>query len=434
MPDARLPTSPHLMHRQRGAALMLFLVIMVIGALTLFVNSLLSSTNAVQIERDKATAVALAQAKEALIAYAVSDSNRPGELPCPDFNNDGMISLADYSGSNCQTLVGWLPWKTLGLPELRDANGNHLWYAVAAPFHANSSATLNSDTPVTFASQMLTVNDGATGTTLETGVIAVVFSPGASLAGEARNANDNNAASVVQNYLEGSNATANTIVFQTANNTTINDRLLTINYASLFPAVEMRIAREARKCLDDYAAANASKYPWAAPVTDSTYTGTYSTYFGRIPATLNIDTSPGPSPTTDTTMSNSWPAVTSCTSLWGSTYWANWEPLVFYQVADGYRPGGSVSCGSCLSISGSGNTSAGSGTYRAAVIVARQALASQTRSFSSDVTYLEGINPHATAPSTTFETYKTSDNASSPNNYTNVNDLVLCVDGKVNCQ
>jgi type II secretory pathway pseudopilin PulG len=275
--------------RQRGGALFVMLVILIIGAAALLVSALNSSS--AKSARDKTTAAALAQAKEALIAYAVNDANRPGELPCPDFNNDGPITPSeDYSGSNCLGLVGWLPWKSLGLPDLRDGNGDRLWYVVANPFHANGTAVLNSDTPSTYLAQMLTLLDSATGATLQSGVIAIVFSPGAPLQGQARSPNDNNATTAIPNYLEADNANLNT-TFQTANNNqvpvptpAVNDRLLTIDSRDLFPPVEKRIARETKACLDNYAASSNSRYPWAADDNDTTYTGNYNTFFGRIPA------------------------------------------------------------------------------------------------------------------------------------------------------
>jgi len=282
--------------KQHGAALMVMLVIMIIGAAAILVSALSSSS--LQIERDKTTADALAKARNALIAYAVSDPNRPGELPCPDFNNDGAsVPIVDYNGSSCQSLVGWLPWKTLGLPDLRDGNGDRLWYAVANPFHANGAATftLNSDTPTTYQSQMLTVQDGATGSTLQTNVVAVVFSSGTVLSGQIRSTNDNNATNAITNYLEGSNANPTSVITQTANNTTINDRLLTIGSNELMAPVEMRIAREAKRCLDNYAASNTYKrYPWAVPDTypSTNQTGVYSTLFGRIAATPLTTTQP----------------------------------------------------------------------------------------------------------------------------------------------
>ena len=92
--------------KQHGAALMVMLVILVLGAATVLVTSLNSSR--LRMERDKITADALAQAKEALIGYAVkvaltksSSENqaRPGDLPCPDMDNDGdreLLARADH--------------------------------------------------------------------------------------------------------------------------------------------------------------------------------------------------------------------------------------------------------------------------------------------------------------------------------------------------
>ncbi len=316
MPARHIPQLNRFRGTQNGAVLFVMLVILVIGAAALLVSALNSSS--VKNARDKVTADALAQARMALIAYAVSDLNRPGELPCPDFNNDGMITLSpDYSGSNCKSLVGWLPWQTLGLPDLRDGNGDRLWYALANPFHANGTAILNSDTPANYSlpilnpAQMLTVIDSATGVTLDSGVIAIVFSPGTVLQGQTRSYSDSNATTALPNYLEADNANLNT-TFQTGNNNqvpiptpTVNDRLLTLDSRDLFPPVEKRIAREAKACLDSYAAVSANKYPWAAPVADSSsspgingnYNGTYGKYFGRIPAQPSIDTTSNPAST-----------------------------------------------------------------------------------------------------------------------------------------
>ena len=527
---------------QRGAALMVMLVLLVVSVAAILVNSL--TTTSLKNARKAQTAAALAQAKEALIAYAVNDANRPGELPCPDFNNDGMITLSpDYSGSNCKTLVGWLPWQTLGLPDLRDGNGDRLWYALANPFHANGTAILNSDTPANYSlpilnpAQMLTVIDGATGATLESGVIAIVFSPGTVLQGQTRSYSDSNATTALPNYLEADNANLNT-TFQTANDNqvpaptpTVNDRLLTIDGRDLFPPVERRIAREAKACLDNYAATSAGKYPWAAPVADSSsspgingnYNGTYGKYFGRIPAQPSIDTTSNPASTLmtalntlqaaeaaynssnssanqnalyiaantvvglkysvsnissstidhagdtgtsyannpsasnytnassalttatsaltssgdlDTSMSISWPPT--CALLNNLPYfWTAWKNLVFFQVANGYQPGGSTGLSGGIAGFGTPLTINGSGTYRATVLIARAAInstqlaARNTAPGTNPPTpYLEGINPHSgSTPTTTFETYGPTDP-----NYATVNDLVLCLDGGNQCK
>ena len=281
--------------RQRGAALMVMLVILVVGAAAIVVGML--SSSALQIERDKTTADALAKARDALIAYAVSDANRPGGLPCPDVNDDGMLTMnVDYIGSNCTSLIGRIPWKTLGLPELRDGNGEHLWYAVSNAFWANGSSAINSDTQGN-----LTVS----GTTPASGVIAIVFAPGAALSGQNRSTTQSAACTTTgvgtvinslcpANYLEGSNAisTTNTAFQTAAASSGFNDQMIYITHDALFQPVESRIAREAKNCLDAYATSSSGRYPWAASDNDLTYTGTYYTFFGRISATPNINIIP----------------------------------------------------------------------------------------------------------------------------------------------
>ena len=277
--------------KQRGAALLVLLVIVVIGAVAILIGAL--SSSALQTERDKTTADALAKARDALIAYAVSDSNRPGELPCPDVNDDGMLTLGtDYSGSNCTSPIGRLPWKTLGLPELRDGNGEHLWYAVSKAFWANGSSVINSDTQGNLA---------ISGTTPASGIIAIVFAPGAALSGQNRSTTQSAACTTTSstvanslcatNYLEGSNSsinlyTAPNLNYQTAAPSSgFNDQMIYITHHQLFQPVETRIAREAKNCLDAYATSSSGRYPWAARDSDMTYTGSFNTVFGRIAAT-----------------------------------------------------------------------------------------------------------------------------------------------------
>src|SRR5258706_14542187 len=84
-------------NRQRGVALIIVVVLLLIGigaALFAFIRPASQA-----IERDKVTAAALAQASTALIGRAAADANRPGSLPCPDTNNDGIAEI--FSGSDC---------------------------------------------------------------------------------------------------------------------------------------------------------------------------------------------------------------------------------------------------------------------------------------------------------------------------------------------
>ena len=246
---------------QRGQTLLL-LVILIVGAGAVFYSFIGLSGSA--IERDKITAAALAQAKDALIGYAASDNNHPGSLPCPDLMtnqsgntpNDGTTDL--YAGIECPGYVassnvylGRLPWRTLGLPDLRDGSGERLWYAVSRDFARNPSCLpncpLNSDTL-----GQLTV----TGVAPASNVVAIIFAPGTSLGTQLRNAAGENTAS---NYLEDENANGNNSTFTTqASSTTFNDRLLALTNGDLMPAVERRVAREMISILQQYKAATAT--------------------------------------------------------------------------------------------------------------------------------------------------------------------------------
>ena len=120
--------------RQSGVA-MLVLAVVVMGAAVIIVKTLNAATW--KADRLRITNETFAKAKEALIARAVADNNRPGSLPCPDLNDDGVAEL--FAGNECPNYVGRLPWRTLELPDLRDSEGERLWYALS-PSHRDHSA------------------------------------------------------------------------------------------------------------------------------------------------------------------------------------------------------------------------------------------------------------------------------------------------------
>jgi hypothetical protein len=122
--------------RLHGFTLVLVLLLLAASACALLSFEL--ATSGAAMRRDTIGERALAQAREALIAYAadrpISASVGPGYLPCPDLDDDGWAestcgSLAGESGQASR--LGRLPWKTLGLPDLRDGHGERLWYAVS---------------------------------------------------------------------------------------------------------------------------------------------------------------------------------------------------------------------------------------------------------------------------------------------------------------
>jgi len=568
---------PTCMQHQRGGVLLVMLVILVMGITTVFVTSL--SGTAILNHRNHSAADALALAKEALIGYAVTyGDTHPGKshgyLPCPDPNGDaGSPTLKEGSSELCGTdatshAIGRLPWRTLDLPALFDGSSECLWYAVSGNYKSTQTAnpTMNWDT----AAQLHVY--GSDGIEIAPGeIVALVISPGAPLS--SNNDRSGSAAPTcggnydASAYLENDTlhsinntdvATGKFILpheHRDANGSvtlSVNDKFIYITRQDIWNGIQKRIARQAKMCLDDYAAHADNpnhKYPWAVQISDVTAspgrTGTPDVRFGRFPDTPNIGTSggsgscpssssplssfsaaqitalnnaiqqvqnaltayTGPGATgevlndagdnlkdlaqnspynlpwtdpiraagkyvddycsgtpktctnistmqtklnaafseitnctgsgggTDATMLSSWSVIPSCQQLVSSDSWSAWRDWVFLQIADGYQPGGSGSCTTgttCLSITGTGHTNAGSGSYHAVVVAASKTLSAQNRSAVDTVSnFLEGANGtgKASTPTTTsFETYRVSEPS-----YNTVNDVVLCIDGRNNC-
>jgi hypothetical protein len=181
-------------HRQSGTVLLAFLMIFIVGLSFGLLNKL--NANSQSRVYNTKTQEALAQAKRALIAYAVTyyESN-PGEfgfLPCPDVSSAvGTEGNPDpnCSGKNINSL-GKLPWKTIGTPPLRDASGECLWYAVSGDFKvAVKTDMLNEDTYGTFS---VTAIDGVTslaGNSPADRAVAVIIAPGKAIGNQVRTTN-----------------------------------------------------------------------------------------------------------------------------------------------------------------------------------------------------------------------------------------------------
>jgi hypothetical protein len=297
MPASRSSTALHSMRRQRGAVLMVMLVILVIGAITIFVSALNSS--ALQNAHDKTTADALAQAREALVGRAVVDLTSPGSLPCPDNNDDGSAeSPVGQPSGNCPSYIGRLPWKTLGLPDLRDGFGERLWYVLSPNFRDYVSLNpINSNNVGS-----LTVS----GSTPASNVVAIVFAAGPVIGTQSRSHAKQVACSTqggvsvfeslcATNYLEGANPAPNlqttpNLNYQTANtSTTFNDRLMIIRAADIIPAVEKRVASDLTVAFSNYVSAHGA-YPYPANFNACTSAScpadsTTPVCIGKIPAT-----------------------------------------------------------------------------------------------------------------------------------------------------
>jgi len=261
---------------QKGMALWLLLVVVCLFGSYIFFAKTHNSLG--RNKQQQTLSETLMRAREALIARAVTDDNRPGSLPCPDlvtdssgWNNypdDGKADM--FTMTRCPSYVGRLPWLTLDLPELRDDSNNHLWYALSPALRDDDSAQ-----PINSESAMALQVDS------QKDIAAIIFAPQTPLAGQQRPSNK------PADYLDDENGNGDDHTYVSGPpGPRFNDRLLVISRQELMAAVEKRVANEVRNCLDRHADAPGNtdhRYPWPAPLTSSSGQGKAGSLFGRLP-------------------------------------------------------------------------------------------------------------------------------------------------------
>ncbi len=220
----------------------------------------------------------LSQAREALIARAAADDNRPGSLPCPDLLTD-TPSMANYPGdgkadmltrNRCPSDIGWLPWVTLNIPQPIDDRQSTLWYVIAPALYDDDSAMpINSNKPSRLALQG---NDE---------IAALIIAARAPLTGQLRPSNN------PVDYLEGQLQSDFKLEYLHGTSTS-NDKILAISRSELIAAVEQSIAHRIRHCLSAHAR-QVGHYPWPAPLSVEQYQGKQGTLFGHLPLTQPND-------------------------------------------------------------------------------------------------------------------------------------------------
>jgi hypothetical protein len=192
---------------QRGAALLVFALIFAVVLLSTFLNGLNSSS--FKASREQTTSDALTQAKEALIGKAVSERKNDlfGFLQLPDLGTsrnltpgEGCSTIAEEGctagnfpgNAKSLSVIGRLPWRTLGLAPLKDADGECLWYVVSGAAQvAQPPDVFNWDTVGHF--EVFSSDGTPPGTVSTSGTnnyhnrpLALVISAGPPLAGQNR--------------------------------------------------------------------------------------------------------------------------------------------------------------------------------------------------------------------------------------------------------
>jgi len=279
---------------QKGIAVWAILLLLSgVGAGMLY--SVLGASNPRQIAMQK-TITSLALAQQALLAYAnqplgltecEANCPRPGDLPCPDRNNDGN---AETTCSNTARL-GRLPWKTLGIGDVRDGSGERLWYAVSERYKNNPRLLpLNLDTPGAWS--VLSAEGVLWDATQGSGVAAVLIAPMQPIVREDGWIQQRleSSSEVAKQYLDIHNQdnanpiekTANGFVMATAT-THFNDVVWPITASRMHQAMQKQVLSELKRSLRCNAPCPA--YPTAAAVEDQGCLGTQSVAAGQCQGT-----------------------------------------------------------------------------------------------------------------------------------------------------
>ncbi len=401
----RRPTNSPPGRTQRGAALLLIMLAIMVAASAVLITRLsVSELRAAQIDRTQA---ALGAARRALIAYAAVQPDmvfgKGVVLPCPDFDDslglpEGVAHESDC-GASGTTVIGRLPWRTLGIDPPRDGSSECLWYVVSGAFKdagAASSTLSNPDTNGQLQLWGIEAGSVTEGQQPSERIAAMVVAPMAALPGQGRPVTngrqcgdsftasaylDSDPMSGISNaILSGSPDVVDLLAVAAGYSEVHNDRIAVITREDLAAATldrpdqepQMRaLGRAVAACIADYARHNAGgpndrRLPWPAPLALADY---------RVDAQYDDDAGASMSGRIADVMDDSNAltgnavvrALSDCDSgavpAWSAgmrNLWSNWKDHFYYVVAESHVPTAVVPsvCTNCLTVNGSGQYAA----------------------------------------------------------------------------
>ncbi|HVC12162.1 MAG TPA: hypothetical protein VNE59_11030 [Burkholderiales bacterium] len=348
---------------QRGVALLILMLIVVLGVSWMLVSAMSSWLNPAATNPGINGKV-LGEAKAALLGYVANDAmtdNNPGSLPCPEPGAYVGTANEGIAAGNCTLpAVGRLPWRTLGLDKPVDASGQPLWYVVSNGWALpNSTATLN----INFSTQgQLTVDGQANA------AVALIIAPGPPLAVQAsanctaRNQTRGTTPPDYRDYLECQNAAGDSSFATSGPSGSFNDQVVQVSASDVMRVLEGPIAQRIQRGIVPHIAsaaqsmpggsASAPMFPLAAPwgnPTTSTYTGAANTYSGLLPLVRSRKACTITDPSCDTTLLSE-PCVpgtdAQCDLSTAVSWTSNWWQ-VSVAVAPDYSGSGSIGGWNC---------------------------------------------------------------------------------------
>jgi len=208
---------------QKGLVLLVLIIIIVLAFFTYSLSGM--SITQIHMDQTKNTLVTLKEAKQAVINYAVTYSDRGVDNDYGVFPHPETIKNGDYGnmpgnvGTKNTNTVGWFPWRSLDLPALKDESGTCLFYAVSGTYKLGGTVQadmINEDSIGMFriVDDALNVIQGAN---MEDRVVALVIAPGGPVADQVRNplvilSNCGDDYGNVPAYLEGNGVVDNSFV------------------------------------------------------------------------------------------------------------------------------------------------------------------------------------------------------------------------------
>jgi hypothetical protein len=275
------------MKKQRGAALMVMLAVLILGAAWWTVTAISNPINRIADERSH-NAKVLSQAKQALLGWVAQNASNasevnPGKLPCPEALGNFLVPPSASEGvmqgfcAGAVTAVGRLPWRSLGLDKPYDASGEVLWYVVSAGWKRPDATT---------PEPALGLNSNSTGQLAVDGqpnaVVAAIIAPGRRLR-IIPNANQIAQGCATQSqarttfppadsldYLDCQNITGaslRTAVVDNATNEAFNDQVVTITAAEVMAAIEGVVAKRIEQTVVPQLQAVYASPEWSASST-----------------------------------------------------------------------------------------------------------------------------------------------------------------------
>lgn len=406
MATAGLRTMAHRFEnrRQRGAALILLMLIVIVASTTVLLANV--NRDDQHTRRMTDTRASLAEAREALLDYAVLNpdlnAGRSFSLPCPDIDASGGLPEGVAHTSNCgatgASILGRLPWRTLGIAAPKDGGSECLWYVVSGSFKDAGAATspmINADTNGQL--QLVSLDSGTVieGALPQDRPAAMVIAAMRPVAGQTRPAavaaSQCSPGFTPSDFLESATGISNAAVSGVVDGLDAfavfagveaghNDRIVTISRAEIASRIARRpdidadmrdLGLAVASCVANYAATNPGgvddrRLPWPSGVTVTDYrddadyddldNGMFS---GRLPDVVDDS---------NVSIGNGIARVlTDCDPLqvpaWSPSMlslWQNWKDHFFYAVAESHVPTATVpsACSNCLSVNGAGQYAA----------------------------------------------------------------------------